>query len=134
MMFNCVISVVTFLIPVKERVSYCQVKCMSRRLYTTMVVSCLARWLKNRYSLKDLPPCEKCCLLKNLMQNFYLSLTIWSCGQGVVGLVVRALNSQSSNPWFKTTRWLQGRLSLSFFRGRSNEYQDLPETQSRGKK
>ena len=40
-------------------------------------------------------------------------------------LVVRALNSQSRGPRFKTTEWLQGGLSLSSIRGRSNEYQEL---------
>ena len=34
------------------------------------------------------------------------------------GLVVKALDSQSRIPVFKTTGWLQGRLSLSSFRGR----------------
>ena len=34
------------------------------------------------------------------------------------GLVVKALGSQSRGPMFKTTGWLQGRLSLSSFRGR----------------
>ena len=34
------------------------------------------------------------------------------------GLVVKALDSQSRGPVFKTTGWLQGRLSLSSFRGR----------------
>ena len=38
------------------------------------------------------------------------------------GLVVRALDCQSRGPRFKTIRWLQSRLSLSSFRGRSNEY------------
>ena len=33
-------------------------------------------------------------------------------------LVVKALDSQSRGPVFKTTGWLQGRLSLSSFRGR----------------
>ena len=33
------------------------------------------------------------------------------------GLVVKSLDSQSRGPVFKTTGWLQGRLSLSFFRG-----------------
>ena len=37
---------------------------------------------------------------------------------GSNGLVVKALVSQSRGPVFKTTRWLQGRLSLSSFRGR----------------
>ena len=41
------------------------------------------------------------------------------------GLVVKALDSQSMGPVFKTTGWLQGRLSLSSFRGRWNEYQQL---------
>ena len=34
------------------------------------------------------------------------------------GLVVKALDSQSRSPVFKTTEWLQGRLSPSSFRGR----------------
>ena len=34
------------------------------------------------------------------------------------GLVVKMLDSQSRGPVFKTTGWLQGRLSLSSFRGR----------------
>ena len=38
------------------------------------------------------------------------------------GLVVKALDSQYSGPVFKTTGWLQGRLSLSY------EYQEFPET------
>ena len=33
------------------------------------------------------------------------------------GLVVKALDSQSRSPMFKTTGWFQGRLSLSSFRG-----------------
>ena len=34
------------------------------------------------------------------------------------GLVVKALDSQSRGPVFKTTGWLQGRLSLSSLQGR----------------
>ena len=34
------------------------------------------------------------------------------------GLVVKTLDSQSRSPVFKSTGWLQGRLSLSSFRGR----------------
>ena len=34
------------------------------------------------------------------------------------GLVVKALDSHSRSPVFKTTGWLQGRLSLSSFQGR----------------
>ena len=45
------------------------------------------------------------------------------------GLVVKALDSQSRSPVFKTTGWLQGRLSLSFFRGRWNEYQEFLGTE-----
>ena len=33
------------------------------------------------------------------------------------GLVVKALDSQSRGPVFKTTGWFQGRLSLSSFQG-----------------
>ena len=40
-------------------------------------------------------------------------------------LAVRALDSKSWVPVFKTTGWLQGRLSLPYFRGRSNEYQEF---------
>ena len=38
------------------------------------------------------------------------------------GLVVKALDLQSKSPEFKTTGWLEGRLSFSSFRGQSNEY------------
>ena len=34
------------------------------------------------------------------------------------GLMVKTLDSQSRGPVFKTTEWLQGRLSLSYFLGR----------------
>ena len=37
---------------------------------------------------------------------------------GEDSLVVKALDSQSRGPVFKTTGWLQGQLSLSSFRGR----------------
>ena len=36
----------------------------------------------------------------------------------IITLVVKALDSQSRGPVFKTAVWLQGRLSLSSFRGR----------------
>ena len=39
--------------------------------------------------------------------------------------MVQALYSQSRVTEFKTTRWLQSRLSLSSFRGPSNEYQEF---------
>ena len=39
-------------------------------------------------------------------------------------LVVRALDSQSVNPGFKITGWLQGHLSLLFFWDWLNEYQE----------
>ena len=42
----------------------------------------------------------------------WLVILLWSDG-----LVVKLLDSQSRGPVFKTTRWLQGRLSLSSFRG-----------------
>ena len=45
--------------------------------------------------------------------NFYKNKKPWSNG-----LVVRVLDSQSRGPVFKSTGWLQGRLSLSSFRGR----------------
>ena len=49
---------------------------------------------------------------------------IWSNG-----LVVKALDSQSRGPVLKTTRWFQGRLSLSSFQGRYEyEYQEFLET------
>ena len=41
------------------------------------------------------------------------------------GPVVMVLDSQSRGPGFKTTGWLQGQLSLSSFRGRSIEYQEI---------
>ena len=39
--------------------------------------------------------------------------------------MVKALDYQPRSPVFKTTGWHQGQLSLSSFRGRSNEYQKL---------
>ena len=42
-----------------------------------------------------------------------LVVFLWSSG-----LVVKALDSQSRDPVLNTTGWLQGRLSLSSFRGR----------------
>ena len=44
------------------------------------------------------------------------------------GLVVKALDSQSGDLVFKTTRWLYGQLSLSSFEGRSNKYQEILQT------
>ena len=41
-------------------------------------------------------------------------MNLWSNG-----LVVNTLDSQSRGSVFETTVWLQGRFSLSFFRGRS---------------
>ena len=38
--------------------------------------------------------------------------------------MVKALDFQSRGPVLKTTVWLQGRLSLSSFRRRSNDYQE----------
>ena len=42
-----------------------------------------------------------------------------------ITVVVRAMDSQSRSPGSKTTGWLQGQLSLSFFQGQLNEYQEL---------
>ena len=49
---------------------------------------------------------------KNNNVNYLIDPT-WSNG-----LVVKALDSQSRGPVFKTAGWLQGRLSLSSSRGR----------------
>ena len=49
-----------------------------------------------------------------------LSLALWSNG-----LLFKTLDFQSRGPVLKTTEWLQGRLSLSSFRGRQNECQLL---------
>ena len=65
-------------------------------------------------------------LLKNKEINdkpSYKSIKPASSRPGILCLVVKALDSQFRGPVFKTTGWLQGRLSLSSFRGRSNEYQ-----------
>ena len=63
-----------------------------------------------------------------LCYNFSISndltqivMELWSYGVMELwsnGLVVKALDSQSRGPMFKTTGWLQGQLSLSSFRGR----------------
>ena len=52
------------------------------------------------------------------LKNFILGKSKWSAAKGISGLVVKALRSQSRGPVFKTTRWLQGWLSLSSFQGR----------------
>ena len=41
------------------------------------------------------------------------------------GLVVKALNFEVRDPVFKTTEWLQVRLSLLSFRGQSNEWHEF---------
>ena len=43
-------------------------------------------------------------------------------------MVLKELDFQSRGPTFETTGWLQGQLSLSSFRRRSAEYQELLET------
>ena len=57
----------------------------------------------------------------NQSTDFLRKLIGWFLYKGTLivnGLVVKALNSRSRGPAFKTTAWLQGRLSLSSFRGR----------------
>ena len=44
------------------------------------------------------------------------------------GLVNKVLDSQSRGPMFKIAGWLQHRLSLSSFRGQSNECHEFLET------
>ena len=44
----------------------------------------------------------------------------FTSGEVSNSLVVKALDSQSRGPELKTTGWLQSRLSLSSFLGRSN--------------
>ena len=51
---------------------------------------------------------------------FHIFVSNWSNG-----LVLRTLNSKSRGLVFKTTEWLQGWLSFSFFWGHSNEDQEL---------
>ena len=46
-----------------------------------------------------------------------------------MSLVVKALDSQSRGFRLKTPGWIQSQLSLSSFRGRSNEYQELMGTE-----
>ena len=45
------------------------------------------------------------------------------------GLVVKALDSQSRVPRFKTNGWFQGQLSFSSFQSQSTEYQELLGTE-----
>ena len=56
----------------------------------------------------------------NVTEVYIYGSHIWTSG-----LVFRALDSWSRVPVFKTTGWLQGRLSLWSFRGRSNEYKEF---------
>ena len=51
--------------------------------------------------------------LLNIIQKNNQKIHAWQDG-----LVVKSLDSQSRGPVFKTTGWLQGRLSLSSFQGR----------------
>ena len=46
-----------------------------------------------------------------------------------LSLVVKELESQFVGPGFKTTKWLQGQLSLSSFQSRSIEHQELLQTE-----
>ena len=70
---------------------------------------------------------------------FHISQPNWEiCGNGFYisswqvencsGIVLKELDFQSRGPTFETTGWLQGQLSLSSFRRRSAEYQELLET------
>ena len=43
--------------------------------------------------------------------------------------MIKVLESQPRDPWFKTTGWLQGQLKHSPFRGRSVEYLELLGTE-----
>ena len=49
--------------------------------------------------------------------NFYFAILIQAEAQDLALYVVKVLGSQSRVPMFKTTGWLQGRLSRSSFRG-----------------
>ena len=74
--------------------------------------------LKDIFLLNDYPEnfiktCFKQCILVSYRGYFYS----WK-ETSFNNLVVKALDSQSKGPVFKTTGWLQGRLSLSSFRGR----------------
>ena len=55
-----------------------------------------------------------------LILNLFGKAILWSNG-----LVVKVLDSQSRSSVFRTTGCLQGRLSLSSFQGRHNEYQEF---------
>ena len=55
-----------------------------------------------------------------LILNLFGKAILWSNG-----LVVKLLDSQSRSSVFRTTGCLQGRLSLSSFQGRYNEYQEF---------
>ena len=55
---------------------------------------------------------------KAVLNGFTGILNESKCKQWSNGQVVKALDFQSRGPVFKTTGWLQGRLSLSSFRGR----------------
>ena len=75
-------------------------------------------------------------MLKCLFQTFcfqgqlyFISFFPQKLKQWSNGLVAKELDSRSRGPVFKTTGWLQGRLSLSSFRGFNPEHWDsIPQT------
>ena len=62
------------------------------------------------------------------LDQFSPNVPVKKLNGGSNGVVAKALNSKSGGPMFKTTRWLKSRLSLSSFRGQSNECQELMVT------
>ena len=60
--------------------------------------------------------------LHTIFFSFFSIQYFGKLGANLNGLVVKVLGSQSRSLIVKTIGWLQGRLSLSFFRGWQNEY------------
>ena len=58
-------------------------------------------------------------------QDNVFKTTLLACTLRSDGLVVKSLHSQTRDPVFTTTGWLQGRFSPSSYRGRSNEHQEF---------
>ena len=81
----------------------------------------LGQYLKTKFFRHEIWDGKKSITITLLPDYFYSKIKcktpyIWSLWTN--GLVVKTLDSQSSGPVFKTTGWLQGRLSLSSFRSR----------------
>ena len=91
------------------------------RHHENPVISKRRKWTSQEN--KIVMECYLLSVLKHMLSLWQQKGMFWVSEQRLVdlwsnGLVVKMLDCQSRGPLFKTTGWLQGRLSLSSFRGR----------------